>query len=167
MNGVIRRNKIANTKLTKKKNTKHARLTSCLFKTYSQNHFECFLILIYAFVYNLSLTRVPYYVDGVPMLKSYRVTFNGSGNSPLISLFSTTSYGRGSFSQIIIPSTLLPRNVLRSNQPPDRRTNLNEINEKSILQRIHGNQHKGVDSHIDAHSKLDHVNGGEGFGNTR
>lgn len=106
---------------------------------------RCFLILLYAFVYNLPMTIVSYYVDGVPMLKSYRVTFTGRGNSPLISLFSTTSFGRGSLSQIIIPSTLLPRNV--------HRNNFNNMNENSLLQRFHGNTYKFVNSQIDAHSK--------------
>lgn len=106
---------------------------------------RCFLILLYAFVYNLPMTIVSYYVDGVPMLKSYRVTFTGRGNSPLISLFSTISFGRGSLSQIIIPSTLLPRNV--------HRNNFNNMNENSLLQRFHGNTYKFVNSQIDAHSK--------------
>lgn len=114
------------------------------------------------------MTRVLYYVDGAPMLKSYRVTFTGRGNSPLISLFSTTSYGRGSLSQIIIPATQLPRNVHRSNPPRDHRTNFNDINKKSLLQRSMGNIHNVVNSSTGVHSKeVDHGDGGESFGDTR
>lgn len=129
---------------------------------------RCFLILIYTFVYNLPMTRVLYYVDGALMLKSYRVTFTGRGNSSLISLFSTISYGRGSLSQIIIPSTLLPRNVHRSNPPRDHRTNFNDINENSLLQRSMGNTHNVVNSPTGVHSKeVDHGDGGESYGDTR